>query len=66
MPGQQHVAPARRLVLTLEKGLVGCAAEAAAYGQCVTASAEIISRHACQAQFEAFKACAQKTLKRRW
>ncbi|KAJ2879643.1 hypothetical protein FB639_003036 [Coemansia asiatica] len=64
--GQQQAGKARRLVLTLEKGLTSCAKEATAYGQCVTANIETIGKHACQAQFQAFKACAQQTLKRKW
>ncbi|PIA14781.1 hypothetical protein COEREDRAFT_24431, partial [Coemansia reversa NRRL 1564] len=57
---------ARRLVLTLEKGLSNCATEATAYGKCVSANLESISKHACQAQFQSFKTCVEQTLKRRW
>ncbi|KAJ2764154.1 hypothetical protein IWQ57_005278, partial [Coemansia nantahalensis] len=64
MPGSQ-AGRARRLVLTLEKGLTGCAAEATAYGKCISANPETVGKHACQAQFQSFKACVQKTLKRR-
>ncbi|KAJ2045778.1 hypothetical protein GGI08_006713 [Coemansia sp. S2] len=67
MPGQKQVAgKARRLVLTLEKGLTDCAAAATAYGRCVSASAETIGKHACQTQFLAFKACVQQSLGRKW
>ncbi|KAJ1717962.1 hypothetical protein LPJ61_007001, partial [Coemansia biformis] len=66
MPAQQHAGKARRLVLTLEKGLTGCAAEATAYGKCISANLDTIERHACQVQFQSFKSCVEKTLKRKW
>ncbi|KAJ2747445.1 hypothetical protein H4S06_005138 [Coemansia sp. BCRC 34490] len=67
MPSQQHQAnKARRLVLTLEKGLTNCATEAATYGKCVVANVEAVGKHTCEAQFQTFKACAQKALGRKW
>ncbi|KAJ2781315.1 hypothetical protein H4R18_002943 [Coemansia javaensis] len=66
MPAHPPAAPARRLVLGLEKGLAACAAEATAYGRCVAASIETVDRHACQAQFQTFRACVQRVLGRRW
>ncbi|KAI8322118.1 hypothetical protein GQ54DRAFT_260499 [Martensiomyces pterosporus] len=66
MPGQQQAGRAQRLVLTLEKGLSGCAKEATAYGKCISANIEIVGKHACQPQFQSFKACVQRTMGRKW
>ncbi|KAJ2160402.1 hypothetical protein GGF46_002292 [Coemansia sp. RSA 552] len=63
---QAQSAQARRLVLKLEKGLTGCAAEATAYGKCISANIETIGKHACQAQFQSFKSCVERTLQRKW
>ncbi|KAJ1835585.1 hypothetical protein LPJ63_000995 [Coemansia sp. RSA 2711] len=66
MPGSQPAGKARRLVLTLEKGMTNCAAEATAYGKCVSANIETIGKHACHTQFQSFKACVQQALGRKW
>ncbi|KAJ2844623.1 hypothetical protein IWW36_005112 [Coemansia brasiliensis] len=66
MPATPQASRARRLVLTLEKGLTDCAAEATAYGKCVSANLETINKHACQVQFQTFKKCVQQALKRKW
>ncbi|KAJ2357739.1 hypothetical protein GGF43_001276 [Coemansia sp. RSA 2618] len=66
MPATRQAGKARRLVLTLEKGMTNCAAEATAYGKCMSANLETIGKHACQAQFQTFKTCVQHTLKRKW
>ncbi|KAI9501222.1 hypothetical protein BX070DRAFT_228540 [Coemansia spiralis] len=66
MPGQQQANKAHRLVLALEKGLTSCAFEATSYGKCIVANVELVGKHTCEAQFQLFKACAQKTLGRKW
>ncbi|KAN0065353.1 hypothetical protein ACQY0O_001189 [Thecaphora frezii] len=53
-------------VRTLASAAAQCAAPAKAYGTCIAASYENVDKHMCQAEFQAFKACVQEKMKRKW
>ncbi|CED83067.1 hypothetical protein [Phaffia rhodozyma] len=43
-----------------------CAVSSTAYGQCILARYKDVERGMCEAEFQAFKACIQKSIGRKW
>ncbi|ORY98065.1 hypothetical protein BCR43DRAFT_514397 [Syncephalastrum racemosum] len=53
-------------VALLARGAASCATQATAYGQCVAVSYRDMQRDQCAKEFQAFKDCVQKAVKRKW
>ncbi|KAI9636350.1 uncharacterized protein MKK02DRAFT_45057 [Dioszegia hungarica] len=51
---------------TLAKASKSCATQSLAYGKCIGKSYQDVSKDMCQAEFQAFKDCVQKSFGRRW
>lgn len=55
---------ARARLLTYPKFIGACGPEAMAYAKCVTEHMGEVQKHACQTEFQSFKACVQKAAKK--
>ncbi|KAI9183838.1 hypothetical protein H9P43_002890 [Blastocladiella emersonii ATCC 22665] len=66
-------APLKRAVPQVGKGIrqfadaaAKCSAEGAAYGKCITDGYKDVRKDMCAKEFESFKACMTRQMKRRW
>ncbi|KZT56468.1 hypothetical protein CALCODRAFT_483939 [Calocera cornea HHB12733] len=56
----------RILVRKLADATNSCALPAKAYGTCILGTYKDVARHACAAEFSAFKRCVQAAMKKKW
>ncbi|CAO3641306.1 unnamed protein product [Cunninghamella blakesleeana] len=53
-------------VRLLAEGVTSCSVQSIAYGKCVASSYQDAHKNLCSKEFEAFKQCVQKVVKRKW
>ncbi|KAI9320074.1 hypothetical protein BX666DRAFT_1918998 [Dichotomocladium elegans] len=53
-------------VKLLAQGMASCSAEATMYGRCIAAKYQDAHKDMCAKEFDAFKQCVQRAVKRKW
>ncbi|KAI7884334.1 hypothetical protein K492DRAFT_174244 [Lichtheimia hyalospora FSU 10163] len=57
--------PAKGVAL-LAQGVASCSSQATMYGKCITARYQDVHKDMCVKEFEAFRSCVQRTIKKKW
>ncbi|CAO3584015.1 unnamed protein product [Absidia cylindrospora] len=53
-------------VALLAKGVATCPGQSAAYGKCIALNYKDAHKDMCAQEFQAFKQCVEKVVKRKW
>lgn len=58
--------PTRQKMAVFARSLGSCSKQATVYGRCVASKVEDVQKGLCQMEFNAFKECVQKAVRRAW
>ncbi|KAG0228453.1 hypothetical protein BGW42_002199 [Actinomortierella wolfii] len=56
----------KQTIASFSKSIASCAKPAAAYGTCISATMNDVTKGVCEKEFLAFKECVQAAMKRKW